>query len=861
MALRTIRTRLFLLTIGAGAAALFHPGCATPENTATAAGGVSVAMTKQSVAARDLAEVLAENARKNVPNNLGTARAKWREAGAVLERQLAADPRDYHAAHDLAMLGHEEAVALAPSDIKEALKIAARVEQAYARAAAIDPTKPNPLNMDGMLYQELADAISDRDRALACTLLAKARAKFQVTLDRFPDHHGAANNMGNAFAAEAKAVKRTDLAAAMRLCAEAVRCYQRALEIKPDKANAAMNWGIQLADLGQWQADSDWAKAIAFWEESDRRFEQSLAADPKYVEAAYAWATSLDERARLTARRDLAAARSLWLRALPLMRRAAEHDPKNLKVLMNLSVMRMHEAEAVTATDLPEALILFDSAIGSARLAARSEAPHGLRTLGLALARKADAVAQSDLRAARALWHEAYTHFQTSLRLSPQAQTADNYAHSLRREARAVGKRGGDEAEPIWQAVYAHYAEVERISPDWKDAGTAWPYALVEHAVQVTTRKPLYARRLLEEADQRFAAAGQKVALDADDLQEWGRAIQIRANLMEDSDPSGAYLIWAKADTQFKAALQLNPAFGVARVNRAQVLNKMAVGIYAINPADGEKLIEEAIRTGRETKAAHGDKGDVLLPLVAAFHDLGRVLAPVDLARASAIWKESRGWLAEFDAKSERTAETELRWANYLGEEAVASGRVLQGYEDAVRLWREADQHFERAVTMMRDPSSALVDWAMALLARADRVWGKDRAEAVALWTQAAEKGARASATGPTGQKAITAQAVCMMRLYVEQPDQVHFLDAGEKILREGEAMQPGAFAYNLACVAALRKKAPECIVWLNKSKAHGYLLSKQHLLKDSYIRRVADTAEYQAWFAATFNPPAAAQP
>jgi hypothetical protein len=87
-------------------------------------------------------------------------------------------------------------------------------------------------------------------------------------------------------------------------------------------------------------------------------------------------------------------------------------------------------------------------------------------------------------------------------------------------------------------------------------------------------------------------------------------------------------------------------------------------------------------------------------------------------------------------------------------------------------------------------------------------------------------------------------------------PDRLRYLDQAESIFSKAEALRPGEHAYNLACVAALRHQAADCVKWLKKTKATNHLPGQLHIETDSYIANIKDSPEFAAWFAANFPAP-----
>lgn len=165
-------------------------------------------------------------------------------------------------------------------------------------------------------------------------------------------------------------------------------------------------------------------------------------------------------------------------------------------------------------------------------------------------------------------------------------------------------------------------------------------------------------------------------------------------------------------------------------------------------------------------------------------------------------------------------------------------GRVLQRLaemqvgEAADALFREAAEKYAQALETRPGFHQALWQWGEALLRQAS---SKRGAEADELYRQAEEKFAAAAGLQPDDGRVINRWGLVLLeqanRALGEQRRQL--LDEASRRFRHAERLQPGVAAYDLACLAALRRDEAEARMWLLKAQETGGLPPPQHVLTD----------------------------
>ncbi len=800
------------------------------------------------------AAAFAEQASELAKRDLPAARAKWAEARGVLEKTLTRDPNNRGAIYDFGFYLSEEAFAVATHDAALAVEVGEEAELWLRRASSLAPQLHGPINTAGFMWHEIAEVAVRQERELAQRLWQRARVHFQSLLDRLPDQHGAANNMGITYATEAAHLAPIDLPGAERLWSEAAAFYGKALTIKPDKANAMMNWANLCSDQAQRYQRSDWSKAQALMTEAEHRYAAALVLDPGYAAAAYSWGTSLLEWANLTKERSLSDARKLWQRAITTLRRTLELDRSHVDALVNISVTYSREAAALVKSSPSEAAALYEKSVGVSRLAAREFPANAavLLNLGAQLGYWADFRAETDLSAARRLWQEADDSFAASWQARPLATTAIKWARMLWSQAEIIGISESEKARPLWAACYEKCALAERSYPRWWETHIVWGDALQDQAAQLFNARAQEAIALYADAEKHYAAAQQVKSLSGRALASWGNALFNRAVLVSRDDSVGALAIWQETDDKFAAALRLDPQHPNAFLMRIQGIRHAAKSMLGVDVAKSIAWLEKAVAIADQRRADRGLTPSDSLQLVRALDELSDVAwykVPADPALAPAIKEKAKHHLRQLVETNPALVEAWLLWGEMLARETRG-----MTYVDGALSAEDAAEKFERAASL--DPSCpGLALCAELFLGQADKAWWLDRDGASRWFARAGRVSERAVTAPNPPSKALMLHGVISMRLYGNSPKGhgQHFLDEAERILLVGEEKWPGVFAYNLACLHALRLRPEQCVAWLAKAQSHRQLPTRAKVESDSYLAAVADTPEFKAWLAAAF--------
>jgi tetratricopeptide (TPR) repeat protein len=150
-----------------------------------------------------------------------------------------------------------------------------------------------------------------------------------------------------------------------------------------------------------------------------------------------------------------------------------------------------------------------------------------------------------------------------------------------------------------------------------------------------------------------------------------------------------------------------------------------------------------------------------------------------------------------------------------------ARAQLPEDRERAVRLWEEAGTKYARAVEIKPAKHEAWYNWGTALYQWAEALLSTDRERAVRLWEEAGAKYARAVEIKPHMHEAWNSWGASLLSLWHPTHDEAVLGAAEEKLKRAEELDAEGAY-YNLACLAALRRRTEEAFERLGRELEAG---------------------------------------
>jgi tetratricopeptide (TPR) repeat protein len=237
---------------------------------------------------------------------------------------------------------------------------------------------------------------------------------------------------------------------------------------------------------------------------------------------------------------------------------------------------------------------------------------------------------------------------------------------------------------------------------------------------------------------------------------------------------------------------------------------------------------------------------------------------PPNLAKAVAWAYTMQGNALYEQAKTKSGAEAEALYAQ-AGEKYAAALAIKPDHHEALNNWgaalyeqakrksgaeaddllAQADEKVQAALGIKPDDHEALYNWGTALSAQAKT---KSGAEAEALFAQAGEKYAAALGIKPDKHEALYNWGLCFIDWARARglEGSAELLDSAWEKCSAAEALVPGLGAYSLACISSLRGDEEGCRRWLEVSRTHGELPSREHLLADLDLENVRAAPWFQ---------------
>jgi hypothetical protein len=206
----------------------------------------------------------------------------------------------------------------------------------------------------------------------------------------------------------------------------------------------AQEWGATLATEGMNSRNARAARAQ--WKLAAQCYSQAARLDPTDSNAVNGWAMSLGLEARALAPTDLPAARALFRQVNQKLALAMRLNPLNSVAAYHWGIALGDEAMAITAavpSDLAGASVLWQ--LARQKYALGLEIDHNDAQIadnwGATYATEAQALANSNLPAARALWQQAYDRFAEAISINPkQGGASYNLAGAMMAERTALLK-------------------------------------------------------------------------------------------------------------------------------------------------------------------------------------------------------------------------------------------------------------------------------------------------------------------------------------------------------------------------------------------------------------------------------------
>lgn len=178
---------------------------------------------------------------------------------------------------------------------------------------------------------------------------------------------------------------------------------------------------------------------------------------------------------------------------------------------------------------------------------------------------------------------------------------------------------------------------------------------------------------------------------------------------------------------------------------------------------------------------------------------------------------------------------------------------------EARRLWGAAGDFYRQALKIKRDYHEAANNWGIALAPT-------DLPAARVRWQTAGERYRQALEIKRDYHVAPYNWSNALIHefhaLLKDDPEAAkNLLDQASLHFRQAEDIKSGVGAYNLACIAALKRDVQGCVEWLNIASLHGRLPGAEHLRAAPDLAWVREQPEFRAWWIAAFGEDGAGAP
>ncbi len=266
-----------------------------------------------------------------------------------------------------------------------------------------------------------------------------------------------------------------------------------------------------------------------------------------------------------------------------------------------------------------------------------------------------------------------------------------------------------------------------------------------------------------------------------------------------------------------------------------------SVGIQEIESAFVAGDYEKVLRIESEYK---GEKSESLKDMIAwSYIMLGNEL--YDHAKTKSGDEADRLFLAaieKYNAAFDSKPSFHVALNNW-GAALDALAKTKSG-DEAEKLFLAAIDKYDATVKIKSDYHQALYNWGLALY---DLAKIKSGNEADRLFHAAIEKYEAAVKIKPDLHEALNNWGIALSALAQtksgNEADRL-FTEAESKF-KEVSAIVSGYGSYDLACISSIRGDEESCKRWLEDSKSHNKLPSKEHILKDADLDNMRD----KQWF------------
>ena len=332
-----------------------------------------------------------------------------------------------------------------------------------------------------------------------------------------------------------------------------------------------------------------------------------------------------------------------------------------------------------------------------------------------------------------------------------------------------------------------------------------------------------------------------------------------KARIIQTKELSKSISLWSEAGTNYQQALEIKPDMHEAFNNWGLALDQQAQALANSDLKLAQSLWSEAYGKYEQALSIKSDDLEALNNWGLALDQQAQVIASSDLELAQQLWSEAYGKYQQVLMIKPDKHWTLNNWGNALHQQAQVI--VSSDPKRAIELWSEAGEKYAQALTIKPDKHEALSNLGVALSNQAKAIVSSDLERALELWSEANGKYEQALKIKPDMHEALSNWTAGLIQNYLairdtQLDESLKLLKKATELLKGRIKLAPGIFAYNYACLWALKSDPKQSVHWLKVAKEHQKLPSKHHIDEDKDFDSIRDSQVFIDWYDSEFGNP-----
>ncbi|AWI51824.1 hypothetical protein DDU33_10170 [Actinobacillus porcitonsillarum] len=151
----------------------------------------------------------------------------------------------------------------------------------------------------------------------------------------------------------------------------------------------------------------------------------------------------------------------------------------------------------------------------------------------------------------------------------------NNWGNVLVDEANLISKYNPQEARKLFQQAGEKYKKAIELNPKESDAYYNWGNVLDDEAQLISKDNPQEARKLLKQAGEKYKKAIELNPENSEAYYNWGNAFGYEANLISKDNPQEVENLFQQAKEMYVKAIKIKPDYQTAYNNLKMALSKL----------------------------------------------------------------------------------------------------------------------------------------------------------------------------------------------------------------------------------------------------------------------------------------------